>query len=48
MQVIYLPHMRAYKATYGKMILCAGISRTQVIIEALKRMKAKKLLLLND
>lgn len=48
MKIQYLPHMKAYKATYGKMILSAGIQRTQVIKDALRRMKEKKLLLLND
>jgi hypothetical protein len=48
MIIKYLPHMQAYKATYGKMILSAGIDRAQVITDALRRLKAKKILLLRD
>lgn len=40
--------MRAYKATYGNIILSAGIDRIQVIKDALRRLKEKKLLLLNN
>lgn len=39
-----MPHMRAYKAKYGKMLLSANIDRTQAIIDAMNRLKTLKLI----
>lgn len=48
MQITYMPHNQAYIVKYGKLYLSANKDRLQAISDALRRLKAKKILLLRD